>query len=182
MNTTIAVTIITAVSTLAGGVIASIASIRIQTRQAEAQRNLAADERRDKREASRKEILQQAFVLTVDHQYEMQKHFDECWGSTYISLPRFMCLIETMDKFTQAYTRFSVDTPPDVADLVIKFKRTLSDEVGLLSQAASEPNPEGLPLRRHQGEAFRKVQSARGEALANLLQTIRRSVDAADSA
>ncbi len=79
MNVTIVVALITAISTLLGGLIAGVISLRIAVRQANAQRQLAKDERQEQQASDRRKAQREIYVQLLNRFDEIERRLHDFW-------------------------------------------------------------------------------------------------------
>lgn len=79
MDATIAVSLITALATLSGGLIAGVISLKVQQRQIEAQHKLSLLEHKEQRDTGRRQVRREAYVQLLTQCDEVIRRFDKCW-------------------------------------------------------------------------------------------------------
>src|SRR5215469_5098238 len=80
MNTTVAVALITALSTLCGAALASFTSLRIHQRQVRLQREITTSEREERENERRRQLRRDAYVGLLTYCDELDTALHECWN------------------------------------------------------------------------------------------------------
>ena len=105
MNITIAVALITACSTLAGGAIASITTILVQGKQLRNQADQAAAERTDQNFDKHREFRRKAYADFLSKVDAVEREIVNCWKDSEL----------TEDKLAAAHATFrSLDAPANI--------------------------------------------------------------------
>lgn len=79
VNIAIAVGLITAGSTLAGGLIASVTALKVQSNQLKEQDSVAKAERAERRDTQRRELRREAYAQFIGRFEELDTLVDDCW-------------------------------------------------------------------------------------------------------
>ena len=88
MNVTIAVAIITSLSTLSGGLIAGFVSLQSQKRQIAAQAELATIERKYNRVQQHADSRKQTYVQFLNKVNDVERLLEKCWLEECKSSPQ----------------------------------------------------------------------------------------------
>jgi len=101
MNVTIGVALITSLSTLSAGALASYTSLRIHRRQVKAQQEMTLSEQAERESARRRQVRRDAYVAVLTHCDEISLILTECWSdepdmSMYENLAKAKRLIDGM--------------------------------------------------------------------------------------
>lgn len=135
MNTAVAVGLITAGSTLAGGIIASLATIKAQNNQIKQQMVIAQAERAERQNSERRAIRREAYVQLLNKFDEADNLMTECWKARPDSRPvesateAEVAVEEGVKSFDSAVNTVRLEGPPSVVDAAVKASQAFWDEM-----------------------------------------------------
>lgn len=79
MNTTLGVALITSLSTLSAGLLASVTSLRIQRRQTDTQLGIALSEQAERKDAQHRQLRRDSYVQLLTRFDEVTSALQSCW-------------------------------------------------------------------------------------------------------
>lgn len=129
MNDTVAVALITSLSTLCAAALASAVSAAVTGRQLRYQDALAREERKERRAIDYREMRREAyerFLAQTDAAYRV---LDEGWfASPFEGLPRWEAGFTARRALDEAFIRVQLVGPGEVAELGAGMIRSIGDE------------------------------------------------------
>jgi hypothetical protein len=179
VNITIAVALITALSTLSGGLIVSAVSLRIHRQQLAAQRQLAADEREEQQRLALRERQRQTYEQLLNRFDEIERALQKCWeshgipgGDQNIS-PAMRAALNCIIGFEQMLNVVAIDGPEQVSDLALDLQAVAFTEFRQIISASSTAPDATSPLLKIARDVYVEAVRTRKEAKAKLIKAAR---------
>jgi hypothetical protein len=147
MNDTVAVALITSLSTLSAAALAGAASAWVTSRQLRHQVALAREERGEQRAVDHREMRRESyerFLSQVDAAYRV---LDEGWfARPFAEMPRWEAGFAARRALDEAYIRVRLVGPEEVAERGAQVVRSIGDEFRRHSRiVSSHPDTTGSP-------------------------------------
>jgi hypothetical protein len=137
MNTVI-IALITALSTLSGGLIGSVTGLRIHHSQIEVQEKLDNENRMEKRARRRRKLRRQAYVSLLSRLDKIENLIQRCWELTPLPThddPIPDTLVEAHDQFAAiaaALNTVRLEGPPSVAEAGEAANEVIRSELSMI--------------------------------------------------
>lgn len=183
MSITIAVAIITSISTLAGGLIGSITTIRVQQKQIGNQNSQAEIERIEQRRSQRREIRREAYATILNKYDEIGGLIDSCWrmkpdsksdGPITKAILDIEANIRSLDTMTNVV---NLEGPQHVADAAKKAYDTLRYEMSELLRMTGNHQGDDRPLFMYSDSRYSGSRNTRMDAKKALVIAAREVLD-----
>jgi hypothetical protein len=185
VSTTIAVSLITAVSTLAGASISGYIAFLISRTQSNAQSAIAKSQQLEQRSTERRQIRRDAYLQFLNQLGTTEQVLESLW----LSEPPDD--IATVNDFVQAARNavselrrttnlVVLEGPPEVAHIAQELGVWMTLECADLVRVA-KTTPKGDALCQHDEKTFMKVAHKRGELKLDLIAAAQKSLDEVSS-
>ena len=182
---TIVVALITSLSTLAGGLIASLISLRVQDKQIALQATLASEERDANRYERQMEARKQACLEFLNKVADIEELLHKCWweetaqgkeGTLTETFVRVMALTLNLGR---SINQVAIEGPVEVAVSADELQRALMKEVEAALDAAygSPEDQNGKMLLSVDRNKHGKALSRRERAKINFIESMQEQSD-----
>jgi hypothetical protein len=134
VDITVAVALITAGSTLVGGLAASVTAISVQRRQIEGQKTLARLQLLEERETRRNDMRREIYIQVLNEFDKISDLLSKCWmeeppaGHDEVVPESMIALDGGIQRFESAMNAVSIEGPTSVADMAQKAAQNFRDE------------------------------------------------------
>jgi hypothetical protein len=135
MDITVAVALITAGSTLVGGLTASVTAISVQRKQIEGQKTLARLQLLDERETRRNDMRREIYIQVLNEFDKISDLLSKCWmeeppvGFDEEVAASMIAVDDGIRSFESAMNAVSIEGPVSVADIAQKAAQNFRDEL-----------------------------------------------------
>jgi hypothetical protein len=142
VNDTVAVALITSLSTLAAAGLAGAVSAQVTARQLRHQRELAREERAERRAIDHRETRRESYERFLSQADAAYRVLDDGWfARPFTQSPRWEAGFAARRALDEAYIRVRLAGPEDVAERGAEVVRSINDEFRLHARiAASSPD------------------------------------------
>jgi hypothetical protein len=166
VNIAIAVGLITAGSTLAGGIIASIATLKAQSSQIKQQQG-----------AQRRAIRREAYVQLLNKFDEVDSLFQECWEMRLNSEPDRpvdLAFLAPLDRgvksFDNAMNAVKLEGPEDVVVAAAQVQNAFREEGLFLAHLAIDSSKSGAAIRQIAEMKYQEFYDSRQAVKSHLIK------------
>ncbi|MFH8569199.1 hypothetical protein [Streptomyces sp. NPDC017993] len=129
MNDTVAIALITSLSTLSAAALAGAVSARVTSRQLRHQAALAREERGEKRAIDHREMRRESYERFLSQTDAAYRVLDEGWFALpFTEIPRWEAGFAARRALDEAYIRVRLVGPEEVAERGAEVVRSIGDE------------------------------------------------------
>lgn len=140
MSITIGVALITSISTLSGGLIASLVGLKVQKRQIIAQATLAASEREEQRLLRDADSRRQTYIQFLNQVNDVERLLQKCWEERVPGITDYTS--ETLEKawegakdLERAANMVALEGPTEVDELARSLYGDIFEEIDSITDA-----------------------------------------------
>jgi len=181
MSTTVAVALITAISTLAGGAISGYITFLISRGNNRVQMAVTRENLLDKCLVDRRQIRRTAYVQYLNQLSSAERTLDAAWTAPLVSgVAGHIGLLKACSKETEALTNPAnvvlLEGPSDVSRVILALGVRLTLENTLIVNLAGSHKGKGALCLENE-ELFRKAKLERGKAKEAMLKAARQALN-----
>lgn len=174
--------LITSISTLAGGLLASITSLRIQRRQTNIQNAIVLSERAEREDANRRQIRRDAYVHLLTCFDGASDALDKCWeaippadadGPVSEEVNATRKLLVSLDT---ALNTVNLEGPPTVYSAATQLSTVINNQLNKLVHLNIDNEGSKEPLFKIAGPEY-KVWKPRLEAKSAFIEVAREALE-----
>ncbi|MGW3145647.1 hypothetical protein ACWDG1_13395 [Streptomyces sp. NPDC001177] len=176
MKDTVAVALITAISTLSAGAVTGGFAFWGTRRQAKGQARQAREDRVEQRLMRHREVRRDAYVRFLDLAVQVEQHMSSLWLEPPSSLAsnHIERMIELTAQLWKALPTVLLEGPPAVAEAARALSGLAAEECDLLSEIAGRNN--GQPLCLRFGDGFQDFANRRVDLQGRFIETARQTL------
>lgn len=187
MNVTIAVSLITACSTLAGGVIASVTTFIVQKTQLRHQERLAVAERRETRNAELRAMRRTVFETLLNKYDELSELATDCWKDRpciSVDAPpnvSEIALEKGLRSFEEVLNSVMIEGSAQVIQAAHKAKQILREEMLLITQISLQNAGQNTSLHTFDRSNYGKCYDQRVSVKYEIIKAVAIMLESIDS-
>jgi hypothetical protein len=184
MSETVAVTLITAVSTLAGAGISGYVAFLVSRAQSKTQIEITRSEQIEQRLTDRRQLRKDAYSQFLNRVVTAEELLEILWqleSKDSLRRDKFREMSSAIVDIRRSADVVALEGPAHVTSLAEQLWVTIMGEFSILVDNLSEA-PDGIPLWKHCGDIFKEAVLNRGKSKSNFISAAQNALnDVSDS-
>jgi hypothetical protein len=182
MSVTVTVALITSISTLLGGLIASLIGLGVQRQQIAAQAALATSEREEQRLQKAADTRRQTYVQFLNHVNDVERLLDKNWRNRVPDDPNAYAgnaireTWETAQDLDRAANMVALEGPTEVAEIAKTLYWKMFEEILVITKANTSAFGSGKEAMDAAGERYNECLRVRRLAKHGFISAARKVI------